>query len=182
MFAVAFLGALITAGVHFGRSALEAVATLPAAPSVAAASSTDANRVGPREFPVMAHADRDFVTTLQRDFATRLRDARAQVRLLERLEAHVATHHPRAEATVKVSLLEAAFPAQSAELHHQSQKLVRYRTWIAAHRDTLRLLPAEQRRAALWQARRRAFGDSAELIWAAELRHRVPIGSAIAAP
>lgn len=176
------LGALLTTGTHYARRALSATAALPATPDPALPPLPAIFQVLEMRPARLDDADRAHLATLRLEFDDRLDDPRAQVQMLERLGHYVHAQHAFNRRDVLVRFLKEAFPVRAPELFARSLKLARYREWLDATHTVLATLPVEQRRAALWAARRQAFGDDAERIWAAELRHLVPVGTAVGAP
>lgn len=119
---------------------------------------------------VLAAADREFLKELRAKFAPHLADKHARIKAIEQIVAYLQQHYPGDWRERVRAFLEAFAPELLAELTAYFEGLMRLNEWLATHRAALMQMPPEERRAALWAARREAFGADAEAIYAGEVR------------
>jgi hypothetical protein len=119
---------------------------------------------------VLAPADADFLKQLRGKFGPRLADKHARIKAIEQVIAYLREHYPADWQQRVRAFLDELAPELAGELLAMYQGLVRLNEWLALHREELMRLPPDQRRAALWAARREAFGADAEAIYAGEVR------------
>ncbi len=116
--------------------------------------------------------DAFFIADMQGRFAPHIHIQHAQIRFLEQLISYLRQHYPDDWRSRVAALLNASFPDLATELQNKFDALERYNEWLLADRKQLQAMPAGERRAALWDKRYAAFGDDAEVIWAAEIRNQ----------
>jgi hypothetical protein len=93
------------------------------------------------------------------------------MRLLEQLMRYFQQRNPTGWEADLVALLRRAFPEQAELLAQRLHQRVEYGRWMEEHQKELRGKPEAERRAAVWEERKRLFGqDVAEQLWAGELR------------
>lgn len=114
----------------------------------------------------------DFIAEMRARFGPVLDRGHARVRLIEQAINYLQSRYPDSWQDRVDALLAALFPERAAELQANYASLRQYNDWVRNNRDRVMRLPADQRRAELWQARRTAFGPAADEIWAAELRNQ----------
>ena len=114
----------------------------------------------------------DFIAEMRARFGPVLNRGHARVRLIEQAINYLQSRYPDSWQDRVDALLAALFPDRAAELQANYASLQQYNDWVRNNRDRVMRLPADQRRAELWQARRAAFGPAADDIWAAELRNQ----------
>lgn len=114
----------------------------------------------------------DFIAEMRARFGPVLDRGHARVRLIEQAINYLQSRYPDSWQDRVDALLAKLFPGRAAELQANYASLQQYNNWVRNNRDRVMGLPAEQRRAELWQARRAAFGPAADEIWAAELRNQ----------
>lgn len=147
-----------------------------AVPASAANAPAFASLPPPREVPAPAQpvalsaADADFLKHLREKFVPRLGDKHARIKALEQVVAYLREHYPADWQQRVRAFLDALAPELAAELLSMFQGLMRLNEWLAINREALSRLPPDERRAALWAARREAFGADAEAIYAGEVR------------
>jgi hypothetical protein len=140
--------------------------TSPRVPAALARTAGDS-----REDPDAARSEEDLVAALRARYGARLHEPHTQMRLLEQLMRHFQKLNPTGWEADLVALLRRAFPEQAEELALRLRQRVEYERWMDAHQKELRDKPAAERRAAVWEERKRLFGqDVAERLWAGELR------------
>lgn len=119
-----------------------------------------------------------FVAEMRARFGPVIDRGHARVRLIEQVINYLRGRYPETWQSRVNALLAELFPARAAELQANFASLQQYNAWVRNNRQRVMALPADRRRAELWQARRAAFGPAADDIWAAELRNQA-IASAL---
>lgn len=114
--------------------------------------------------------DHAFLQKIRDKFGPRKNDKHARIKAIEQILAYLQQHYPLDWRERAATFLRELFPELADELIAHFEGLVRLNEWLAAQRAELLRLSPEERRAALWAARREAFGADAELIYAGELR------------
>lgn len=116
--------------------------------------------------------DRDEVTAyLQERYGKKIENPYIQMKMLEELIRLYQRQYPDRWQEMVLDILRAAFPERYEELALRLQRRLEYEAWMEENRQRLQGLSAEERHAALWEARNRIFGaEDAETIWASELR------------
>jgi hypothetical protein len=151
----------------------------PASPPAAPASTAAVPALQPRaataappatQMPALTGADRELVRKLREKYGPHIRNQNAQVKLLEELLAYLESLGTPAALDRAYALLQALFPELADALFAKLQGLLHYDGWLQDNRGALNGLSSAERRLALWDARRAAFGADAEEIWAGELR------------
>lgn len=169
------LGVVAFVGTAPARRALEQFAPPPAPAPAASATLGSPVVADPATLPPAVHAftdeDREVLARLRERFGPRMGNAHSQIKLIEQVLAYLKARYPDADPAVLAAFLRALFPEMADALIAKALGLLGYNDWLRAQRETLAGLSAGERRAALWRARREAFGADAELIWATELRN-----------
>lgn len=112
-------------------------------------------------------------TVMREKYGPKLHEPSAQVRMLEELMRYFQKRSPDRWREELLAFLQKAFPEQYEELAATLRNRLDYEKWVRDNDAYLRTLTPEQRRAAIWDARNRLFGkETAEAIWAAELRNQ----------
>lgn len=139
----------------------------------------DATPASGAEMPSLAaFNEAGFVEGMRERFGPHMHRPHAQVRSLEQLIAYLQQQYPDDWESRVLPMLERLWPDQAAALYARYNALRGYQDWLRAERDSLRALPAGERRERLWAARHQAFGADAEQIWAAERRSQA-LGEAL---
>jgi len=117
-------------------------------------------------------ADREkLVSYLRSHYGAHIREPYIQIKMLESLIGYFRVRDPEHWEQAVLDLVLAAFPDRYAEIAANLHRWVDYERWVAEHRSELNGLGEEQRRAAVWEERKRLFGDAAARnIWASELK------------
>lgn len=151
-----------------------AAATSPALTEVVTNPEAETKAPSPNQPRWSSDEERDafFVADMQGRFAPHIHIQHAQIRFLEQLISYLRQHYPDDWRSRVASLLNASFPDLAAELQNKFDALERYNEWLLADRKQLQAMPADERRAALWDKRYAAFGEDADIIWAAEIRNQ----------
>lgn len=118
----------------------------------------------------LSDADHAFLRGLRSKFAPHLAQPHARIKAIEQIIAYLQQHYPDDWQTRVRTFLAALAPELVDALVAHFEGLTRLNAWLSAHREELLRLPPEERRAALWAARREAFGADAEAIYAGEAR------------
>ncbi len=106
---------------------------------------------------------------LRARFGKHLANRYVQVQMLEKLMRHFQAKHPASWEAELLAAIRAAFPERYAELAANLRHRVEYEEWLERNKDRLAGLGERERRDALWEARKRLFGeDAAEEIWSSE--------------
>lgn len=119
-----------------------------------------------------AGMDQDaLVAQLRSRYGAQIQHPYVQIKMLERLIRHFRAQSPDRWQEALLDLLRVAFPDRYAELAANLQHWLDYERWMDEQRTVLQGLGDKERRAALWEARKRIFGEeAAESIWAAEIK------------
>ncbi|HUR42200.1 MAG TPA: hypothetical protein VM240_13630 [Verrucomicrobiae bacterium] len=151
------------AGADPAIDAIPASATLSPMPPVRTTSPALGN------FP-LAQADRDFVAALRAKFGPHLADRHARIKAIEQVVAYLQQQYPDDWRERVRALLAELAPGLADALVAAFDGLMRLNEWLAVNREALLRMSPDERRAALWAARREAFGADAEAIYAGEVR------------
>jgi hypothetical protein len=112
-------------------------------------------------------------TVMREKYGPKLHEPSAQIRMLEELMRYFQKRSPDRWREELLAFLQKAFPEQYEQLAATLRNRLDYEKWVRDNDAYLRTLSPEQRRAAIWDARNRLFGkETAEAIWAAELRNQ----------
>ncbi|MBB3048099.1 hypothetical protein FHR99_002365 [Litorivivens lipolytica] len=150
---------------------VEPVASINAKPDAhASAPSKDTNST--RQWNSDQERDAFFIADMQGRFAPHIHIQHAQIRLIEQVISYLREHYPDDWRSRVAALLGASFPELADELLNKFDSLERYNEWLLADRKQLQQMSPEDRRQALWDKRYAAFGEDAEVIWAAEIRNQ----------
>lgn len=178
---LAGLALVVGAGLLVFRHTSSAAA--PAAPTAATseASAPGAARPavapGPRVAapgPGMSAPERQQLAAYFRGrYGPRLASAHLQLRMLEKLMRTFQERFPERWEAELLAFLREAFPERAAELEANLRRWLAYRRWMEDNEGALTQLGAAERRANLWDERKRLWGEeAAREIWAAELQHQ----------
>lgn len=120
---------------------------------------------------VLSAQDREFISALRSKFASAIHDKHTQIRVLDQIIAYLMEHYPDDWQGRVRAFLAQLFPELAEQLYTEFEKLLGFTEWLKTHRAELSQMTAPERRRALWEARRAAFGEAAEEIWRAEIRN-----------
>jgi hypothetical protein len=141
-------------------------ASAPAGGAAGSASAGDASAPLPSDLG-------ELVAFLRARFGKHLANRYVQIQMLEKLMRHFQAKNPAGWQAELLAALRAAFPERAGELAANLQRRIAYEDWLAQHKDRLAGLGERERRDALWEARKRLFGeDAAEEIWASERKNQ----------
>lgn len=112
--------------------------------------------------------DQAFINSLRDKFTPHIHGKHAQIKAIEQVIAYLMAHYPEDWQDRMYEFLKQLFPELADALYEQFQKLTRYNDWLRNNRQVLLKLTADDRRRAMWEARREAFGADAEEIFAAQ--------------
>ncbi|HSW14179.1 MAG TPA: hypothetical protein VLI06_15135 [Solimonas sp.] len=142
----------------------------PATTTTAAAASTAAGAAAASSI-VLGPEDAAFLQNLRDKFGPAMRGRHGQIRAIEQVIAYLMERYPADWRERAHAFLQSLSPELAQQLIAGFDSLLRYQDWLRDNRERLKLLPAPQRRAELWQLRQELFGKAAaEEIWAAERR------------
>lgn len=177
---IIWIGAALAAGGVAAWIALpgpDAPDAAPVPPAGLAAASAALPPLPPRQRapepaqPVqLGQEDLAFLEQLRARFGPHLADKHARIRAIERIVAYLQERYPQDWRERVRAILAGLSPALAAELVSAFEGLMQLNEWLEANRDALMKLAPAERRAALWAARRAAFGADAEQIYAGEVR------------
>lgn len=119
---------------------------------------------------VLTPEDHGFAEKLRDKFGPHIQSKHAQIKLIEQVIAYLQAHYQAHWRDYARALFAELFPELAEALDAKLDALVQYDDYLRENRDGLSVLPAAQRREALWAARRAAFGADADEIWAGEVR------------
>lgn len=122
------------------------------------------------EAAALTPEDTDFILKLREKFGERIHDKHSQIKAIEQLLAYLMTRYPDDWQDRVYGFLKALFPDLADALYEKFLGLMRYNDWLRGNRELLLKLPAGDRRKAMWDARREAFGADAEEIFAEQRR------------
>jgi hypothetical protein len=109
-------------------------------------------------------------------YGARLHEPYLQVKMLEELMRYFQKHYPDRWQEELLAFLKKTFPERYEELAATLRNRVDYEKWVRDNQAYLRGLNDPERHAAIWDARNRLFGkESAERIWASELRNQAVV-------
>jgi len=115
----------------------------------------------------------ELVAYLRARFGEHLANRYVQIQMLEKLMRHFQAKNPAGWQAELLAALRAAFPERYAELAANLQHRLDYEAWLRRDHDRLRGLGERERREAMWEARKRLFGeDAAAEIWASERKNQ----------
>jgi hypothetical protein len=115
----------------------------------------------------------ELVAYLRARFGKNIANRYVQIQMIEKLMRHFQATNPTGWQAELLAAVRAAFPERYAEIAANLQHRMEYEEWMAHNKERLRGLGERERREALWEARKRLFGeDAAEEIWASELKNQ----------
>lgn len=124
-----------------------------------------------RESLVLSEEDQRFIESLREKFGPHINNKHAQVRMIEQIMSYLQKHYPEDWQERLFEFLRRLFPDRALALFEQFQRLLRYGDWLRNNRQTLIQMSAGERRQAMWDARREAFGEDAQEIFAGAVRN-----------
>jgi hypothetical protein len=111
----------------------------------------------------------ELVAYLRARFGAHIASRYVQIQMLEKLMRHFQAQDPAGWQAALLAALRAAFPERYAELAANLQHRLDYEEWLSRNRERLSGLGERERREALWEERKRLFGEEAAgEIWASE--------------
>ena len=113
----------------------------------------------------------DFIAELRQRFGPWLHLGHARIKLIEQIIGYLKSRYPDDWEQRIEAFIAGAFPDLAEQLLANFRGLTGYNDFLAANRGALQAMSAAERREALWAARREAFGEQADEIWAAEIRN-----------
>jgi hypothetical protein len=115
----------------------------------------------------------ELVAYLRARFGGRIASSYVQIQMLEKLMRHFQAKNPAGWQAELLAAIRAAFPERYAEIVANLQHRIDYEEWLKGNDERLRGLGERERREALWEARRRLFGEEAAgEIWASEQKNQ----------
>ena len=115
----------------------------------------------------------ELVAYLRGRFGAHIASSYVQIQMLEKLMRHFQAKNPAGWQAELLAALRAAFPERYAELAANLQRRIDYEEWLKRNNDRLRGLGDRERREALWDERRRLFGEEAAgEIWASDRKNQ----------
>jgi hypothetical protein len=115
----------------------------------------------------------ELVAYLRARFGKNIANRYVQIQMIEKLMRHFQAKNPAGWQAELLAAVRAAFPERYAEIAANLQHRMDYEEWMTRNKERLRGLNERERREALWEARKRLFGeDAAEEIWASELKNQ----------
>ena len=123
----------------------------------------------------------ELVAFLRARYGKHIANRYVQIQMLEKLMRHFQAKNPAGWQAELLAAVRAAFPERYDEIAANLQHRLDYEAWIKSNNDRLRGLGERERRAALWEERKRLFGEEAAgEIWASERKNQA-ITDALAA-
>jgi hypothetical protein len=111
----------------------------------------------------------ELVAYLRARFGAKIANRYVQIQMLEKLMRHFQAQDPAGWKAALLAALRAAFPERFEELAANLQHRLAYEEWLSRNHERLRGLGERERREALWEERKRLFGEEAAgEIWASE--------------
>ncbi|HEX2574398.1 MAG TPA: hypothetical protein VH877_32920 [Polyangia bacterium] len=147
-----------------------------AAPALTQQAVPSIEAVTPAE-PAALPADlAKLVAYLRGRFGKHIDNPYVQIQMLEQLMRYFQEHNPDGWQADLLAAVRAAFPERYAQIAANLQHRIDYERWVKDNRDYLQRLGDKERGEALWNLRKRLFGDeAAEQIWASELRNQAVV-------
>ena len=142
------------------------------AASVLAASAGRGGAAGPAASALPADPD-ELVAYLRARFGKHIASRYVQMQMIEKLMRHFQAKNPAGWQAELRAAVRAAFPERYDEIAATLQHRLDYEAWLKTNDVRLRGLGERERREALWEARKRLFGEEAAAeIWASERQGR----------
>jgi hypothetical protein len=121
------------------------------------------------------------VAYLRARFGKNIASSYVQIQMLEKLMRYFQAKDPTGWQADLLAAVREAFPERYAEIAANLQHRLDYEAWLKSNHDRLRGLGEREHRDALWEERRRLFGDEAAgEIWASEQKNQA-VSDALAA-
>lgn len=149
-------------------------AASPGATTTVPAPAARAGAPSPRTPSAALPSDlAELVAYLRARFGKHIANRYVQIQMIEKLMRHFQAKNPAGWQAELLAAVRAAFPERYAEIAANLQHRIDYEEWMTHNKERLRGLGERERREALWEARKRLFGeDAAEEIWASELKNQ----------
>ena len=111
----------------------------------------------------------ELVAYLRGRFGKHIASRYVQMQMIEKLMRHFQAKSPGSWQAELLAAVRAAFPERYDEIAAMLQHRLDYEAWLASNEGRLRGLGERERREAMWEARKRLFGEEAAAeIWASE--------------
>jgi hypothetical protein len=114
----------------------------------------------------------ELVAFLRGRYGKHIGSAYVQIQMLEKLMRHFQEKNPAGWQAELLAAVRAAFPDQYDAIAANLQHRLDYEAWLKREHDRLNGLGERERRDAIWEERKRLFGDAADEIWAAEKKNQ----------
>lgn len=147
--------------------------TAAAAPGAKAsapvARAGSASPISPSPSAMLPSDLAELVSYLRARFGKNIANSYVQIQMIEKLMRQLQAKNPAGWQADLLAAIRAAFPERYAEIAANFQHRIDYEEWLKRNNERLRGLGDRERREALWEARKRLFGEeAAEQIWASE--------------
>lgn len=145
-----------------------AAASSPGTRSASSAARGEDGAPGPEDPDELRER---IVSLLRSRYGAHIREPYVQVKMLEELLRFFRARDPEHWQQAVLDMIRAAFPDRYAEIAANLYHWLDYERWMNEHQPDLRGLTDAERRKAIWDERKRLFGDeAAQNIWASELK------------
>jgi hypothetical protein len=115
----------------------------------------------------------ELVAFLRARFGKHIDNPYVQIQMLEKLMRHFQEKNPSGWQAELLAAVRAAFPERYAEIAANLQHRLDYEEWLKKNEERLRGLGERERREAIWEERKRLFGEAAANdIWASERKNQ----------
>jgi hypothetical protein len=115
----------------------------------------------------------ELVAFLRGKYGKHIASSYVQIQMIEKLMRHFQEKNPAGWQAELLAAVRAAFPERYEEIAANLQHRLDYEAWLASNRDRLKKLGERERRDALWEERKRLFGEqAADEIWSSERKNR----------
>lgn len=155
------------------------VAAMPGlAPSLAEAPSLAAARdQAPPAAGDIPAGEAEVIAHLRAEYGDGIENPYIQIRMIEKLMRYYQARYPDTWQEKLLAALRAAFPERYQELAAMLEGRLAYEAWMDENQARLQALSSKERYEALWETRKRLFGDAAERIWASELKNQALVSA-----
>ena len=144
------------------------------APALAAAPARDQAPPAAADIPA---GEAELVAHLRATYGGEIENPYVQMRMLEKLMRYYQARYPDTWQDMLLAAVRAAFPERYQEIAALLESRLAYETWMDENRARLQALGGKERQEALWETRKRLFGDAAERIWASELKNQALVSA-----
>jgi len=115
----------------------------------------------------------ELVAFLRGKYGKHIASAYVQIQMIEKLMRHFQEKNPAGWQADLLAAVRAAFPERADEIAAILQHRLDYEAWLDSNRDRLKGLGERERRDALWEERKRLFGEqAADEIWSSDRKNR----------